>query len=64
MRCSHPLHGAEEMDENNSMGVKRAAVQSWNKNWELTPPPFDRRYDVYDQMPFASRMNEEWLNVR
>ena len=60
--CSHPLHAEAELDEENAMGVKRAAVRKLEQ--ELGIPPSQVSEDdmtFMTKMRYASRMNAEWI---
>ena len=60
--CSHPLHAEAELDEENAMGVKRAAARKLEQ--ELGIPPSQVSEDdmsFMTKMRYASRMNAEWI---
>ena len=60
--CSHPLHSAEEMDEDNAMGVKRAAVRKLEQELGIDPSTISTDDMTFmTKMRYASRMNEEWI---
>ena len=60
--CSHPLHSTEEMDEENAMGVKRAAVRKLEQELGIDPTTISTDDMVFmTKMRYAARMNEEWI---
>mgnify|MGYP001163813006 CR=1 FL=1 len=60
--CSHPLHSSEEMDEENAMGVKRAAVRKLEQELGIDPATISTDDMVFmTKMRYAARMNEEWI---
>ena len=60
--CSHPLHSAEEMDEENAMGVKRAAVRKLEQELGIDPATISTDDMVFmSKMRYAARMNEAWI---
>ena len=60
--CSHPLHSSEEMDENNAMGVKRAAVRKLEHELGIDPATISTDDMVFmTKMRYTARMNEEWI---
>lgn len=60
--CSHPLHSREEMEEENAMGVKRAAVRKLEQELGIDPATVSTDDMVFmTKMRYAARMNEEWI---
>ena len=60
--CSHPLHSHEEMEEENAMGVKRAAVRKLEQELGIDPATVSTDDMVFmTKMRYAARMNEEWI---
>ncbi len=60
--CSHPLHSPEEMEEENAMGVKRAAVRKLEQELGIDPATVSTDDMVFmTKMRYAARMNEEWI---
>ncbi|MAV78103.1 MAG: hypothetical protein CMA15_04375 [Euryarchaeota archaeon] len=60
--CSHPLHSPEEMEEQNAMGVKRAAVRKLEQELGIDPATVSTDDMVFmTKMRYAARMNEEWI---
>ncbi|MGB1234013.1 MAG: polyprenyl synthetase family protein, partial [Poseidonia sp.] len=60
--CSHPLHSPEEMDENNAMGVKRAAVRKLEQELGIDPSTISTDDMTFmSKMRYAARMNSEWI---
>ena len=60
--CSHPLHSREEMEEENAMGVKRAAVRKLEQELGIDPATVSTDDMVFmTKMRYAARMNEDWI---
>ena len=60
--CSHPLHSAEELEEGNAMGVKRAAVRKLEQELGIDPATISTDQMTFmTKMRYAARMNQEWI---
>ena len=60
--CSHPLHSPEELELENAMGVKRAAVRKLEQELGIDPAQVATDDMVYmTKMRYSARMNEEWI---
>ncbi|MGB1485156.1 MAG: isopentenyl-diphosphate delta-isomerase [Poseidonia sp.] len=60
--CSHPLHSAEELEEGNAMGVKRAAVRKLEQELGIDPATISTDQMTFmTKMRYAARMNPEWI---
>ena len=60
--CSHPLHAEAELDEENAMGVKRAAVRKLEQELGISPSQVSEDdMSFMTKMRYASRMNAEWI---
>ena len=60
--CSHPLHSPEELDLENAMGVKRAAVRKLEQELGIDPAQVSTDDMVYmTKMRYSARMNQEWI---
>ena len=60
--CSHPLHSHEEMETENAMGVKRAAVRKLEQELGIDPSTVSTDDMVFmTKMRYAARMNHEWI---
>lgn len=60
--CSHPLHSAEELEEGNAMGVKRAAVRKLEQELGIDPDTISTDQMTFmTKMRYAARMNPEWI---
>ena len=60
--CSHPLHSQEEMETENAMGVKRAAVRKLEQELGIDPSTVSTDDMVFmTKMRYAARMNHEWI---
>ena len=60
--CSHPLHAEAELDEENAMGVKRAAVRKLEQELGISPSQVSEDDMTFmTKMRYASRMNAEWI---
>ena len=60
--CSHPLHSPEELELENAMGVKRAAVRKLEQELGIDPAQVSTDDMVYmTKMRYSARMNEEWI---
>ncbi len=60
--CSHPLHSAEELEETNAMGVKRAAVRKLEQELGIDPSTIDVGDMTFmTKMRYAARMNQSWI---
>lgn len=60
--CSHPLHSQEELDEENAMGVKRAALRKLEQELGIDPSTVSTDDMTFmTKMRYAARMNQEWI---
>ena len=60
--CSHPLHAPEEMEENNAMGVKRAAIRKLEQELGIDPSTVSTDDMTFmTKMRYAARMDPEWI---
>ena len=60
--CSHPLHSDAELDEDNAMGVKRAAVRKLEQELGIDPSTVSTDDMTFmTKMRYAARMNAEWI---
>ena len=60
--CSHPLHSPEELDLEDAMGVKRAAVRKLEQELGIDPAQVSTDDMVYmTKMRYSARMNQEWI---
>ena len=60
--CSHPLASAEEMDEENAMGVKLAAVRKLEQELGIDPSSVPiEDFHFITKMKYTARMNAEWI---
>lgn len=60
--CSHPLHSEEELEEENAMGVKRAAVRKLEQELGIDPSTVSVDDMVFmTKMRYSARMNTEWI---
>ncbi len=60
--CSHPLASAEEMDEENAMGVKIAAVRKLEQELGIDPHSIPlENFHFITKMKYSARMNAEWI---
>ena len=60
--CSHPLASAEEMDEENAMGVKIAAVRKLEQELGIDPSSVPiEDFHFITKMKYSARMNAEWI---
>ena len=60
--CSHPLHDEGELDVDNAMGVKRAAVRKMEQELGVDPKQLNVEDMVFmTKMRYAARMNETWI---
>ena len=60
--CSHPLHSADELEEGNAMGVKRAAVRKLEQELGIDPATISTDQMTFmTKMRYAARMNQEWI---
>lgn len=59
--CSHPLHSEEEMDEDNAMGVKRAAVRKLEQELGIAAHQVPLEdFHFMTKMRYCARMNNTW----
>ena len=60
--CSHPLHSPEELELENAIGVKRAAVRKLEQELGIDPAQVSTDDMVYmTKMRYSARMNQEWI---
>lgn len=60
--CSHPLHDESELELNNALGVKRAAVRKMEQELGVDPKHLNMDDMVFmTKMRYAARMNETWI---
>ena len=60
--CSHPLASAGEMDEENAMGVKLAAVRKLEQELGIEPSSvLIEDFHFITKMKYTARMNAEWI---
>lgn len=60
--CSHPLHSELEMDEQNAMGVKRAAVRKLEQELGVDPACISVEDITFmTKMRYGARMNRQWI---
>lgn len=60
--CSHPLASADEMDEENAMGVKLAAVRKLEQELGIDPSSVPiEHFHFITKMKYTARMNAEWI---
>ena len=60
--CSHPLASAGEMDEENAMGVKLAAVRKLEQELGIEPSSVPiEDFHFITKMKYSARMNAEWI---
>lgn len=60
--CSHPLASAEEMNEENAMGVKIAAVRKLEQELGIDPSSVPiEDFHFITKMKYSARMDAEWI---
>ncbi len=60
--CSHPLYSQEEMEENNALGVKRAAIRKMEHELGISAQSLPiESFQFVTKMMYSARMNEEWI---
>ena len=60
--CSHPLASAEEMEENNALGVKVAAIRKLDQELDISPDSIDiNDFHFITKMRYSARMNADWI---
>ncbi len=60
--CSHPLASAEEMDENNALGVKVAAIRKLDQELGISPDSISiNDFHFITKMRYSARMNADWI---
>ena len=60
--CSHPLASAEEMDENNALGVKVAAIRKLDQELGISPDSINiNDFHFITKMRYSARMNADWI---
>ena len=60
--CSHPLASAEEMEEDNALGVKVAAIRKLDQELGILPDSIDiNDFHFITKMRYSARMNADWI---
>ena len=60
--CSHPLASAEEMEEENGLGVKVAAIRKLDQELGISPDSIDiNDFHFITKMRYSARMNADWI---
>ena len=60
--CSHPLASAEEMEEDNALGVKIAAIRKLDQELGISPASIDiNDFHFITKMRYSARMNADWI---
>ena len=60
--CSHPLASAEEMEEDNALGVKLAAIRKLDQELGISPDSIDiNDFHFITKMRYSARMNADWI---
>ena len=60
--CSHPLASAEEMEEDNALGVKVAAIRKLDQELGISPDTIDiNDFHFITKMRYSARMNADWI---
>ena len=60
--CSHPLYSPEELDEDDAMGVKRAALRKLEQELGIDPSTVSTDDMTFmTKMRYGARMNQEWI---
>ncbi len=60
--CSHPLASAEEMEEDNALGVKVAAIRKLDQELGISPDAIDiNDFHFITKMRYSARMNADWI---
>lgn len=60
--CSHPLHSPKELNEEDALGVKHAAIRKLEQELGITPESISMEDFVFmTKMRYSSRMNHEWI---
>ena len=60
--CSHPLASAEEMEEDNALGVKVAAIRKLHQELGISPDSIDiNDFHFITKMRYSARMNADWI---
>ena len=60
--CSHPLASAEEMEEDNALGVKIAAIRKLDQELGISPDSIDiNDFHFITKMRYSARMNADWI---
>ena len=60
--CSHPLASAEEMEENDALGVKVAAIRKLDQELGIAPNSIDiNDFHFITKMRYSARMNADWI---
>ncbi|MFQ3316850.1 MAG: geranylgeranyl diphosphate synthase type I [Candidatus Poseidoniaceae archaeon] len=60
--CSHPLHSEDELNEENALGVKNAAIRKLEQELGISPSCFSvEDFHFMTKMRYSARMNETWI---
>jgi geranylgeranyl diphosphate synthase type I len=60
--CSHPLASIEEMEEDNALGVKVAAIRKLDQELGISPDSIDiNDFHFITKMRYSARMNADWI---
>jgi len=60
--CSHPLYSEEEMEEDNAVGVKRAAIRKMEHELGISPDNLPiESFNFITKMMYSARMNADWI---
>lgn len=60
--CSHPLASVEEMEEDNALGVKVAAIRKLDQELGISPDSIDiNDFHFITKMRYSARMNADWI---
>ena len=60
--CSHPLASVEEMEEDNALGVKVAAIRKLDQELGISSDSIDiNDFHFITKMRYSARMNADWI---
>lgn len=60
--CSHPLASPEEMEQNDALGVKVAAIRKLDQELGIAPDSIDiNDFHFITKMRYSARMNADWI---
>ncbi len=60
--CSHPLYSEQEMELEDSLGVKRAAIRKLKQELGIDSEQVPlEQFHFVTKMMYSARMNEEWI---